>query len=132
MARGKRGRISSRYFLKVEESEDETTTIQFTFEKQMIHIDMKDALQIGALFMGFLGCVSVVVSLYNNYWRVSSTDGSVITTSTIFENLWMSCADDSSGVYNCWNFQSLLALPGKKNHRQDCHLFFSFIMLFCL
>ncbi|XP_056602370.1 claudin-15b isoform X2 [Triplophysa dalaica] len=73
---------------------------------------MKDALQIGALFMGFLGCVSVVVSLYNNYWRVSSTEGSVITTSTIFENLWMSCADDSSGVYNCWNFQSLLALPG--------------------
>lgn len=132
MARVKRGRISTRYFLKVEESEDETTTIQFTFEKQKIHIDMKDALQIGALFMGFLGCVSVVVSLYNNYWRVSSTDGSVITTSTIFENLWMSCADDSSGVYNCWNFQSLLALPGKKNHRQDCDLFFSFIMLFCL
>lgn len=74
---------------------------------------MKDVLQVVALFFGFLGCLSVVVSLYNNYWRVSTTEGSVITTSTIFENLWMSCADDSSGVYNCWNFQSLLALPGK-------------------
>lgn len=73
---------------------------------------MKDALQVIALFLGFLGCVSVLLSVYNNYWRVSTTDGTVITTSTIFENLWMSCADDSSGVYNCWNFPSMLALPG--------------------
>ncbi|XP_044088591.1 claudin-15 isoform X3 [Neovison vison] len=45
-------------------------------------------------------------------WRVSTVHGSVITTNTIFENLWFSCATDSMGVYNCREFPSLLALSG--------------------
>ncbi|KAB5522193.1 hypothetical protein PHYPO_G00156840 [Pangasianodon hypophthalmus] len=44
-------------------------------------------------------------------WKESSNDGSAILTSNLFENLWMSCADDSTGIYNCWYFPSLLALP---------------------
>ncbi|XP_067294041.1 claudin-15b [Pseudorasbora parva] len=73
---------------------------------------MKDILQIIALFLGFLGCGSAVLSLLSYYWKVSSDDDSVIITSSIFENLWMSCADDSTGTFNCWDFQSMLALPG--------------------
>ncbi|KAK7925545.1 hypothetical protein WMY93_007855 [Mugilogobius chulae] len=54
----------------------------------------------------------VGIALPNRYWKVSTVDGNVITTSTIYENLWMSCATDSIGVHNCRDFPSLLALSG--------------------
>ncbi|XP_075062470.1 claudin-15 [Mixophyes fleayi] len=63
-------------------------------------------------FFGVSGSVMLGITLFNANWRVSSVDGNVITTSTLFENLWMSCATDSTGVYNCRDFQSLLALSG--------------------
>ncbi|XP_063786828.1 claudin-15 [Pseudophryne corroboree] len=63
-------------------------------------------------FFGVTGSVMLGITLFNANWRVSSVDGNVITTSTLFENLWMSCATDSTGVYNCRDFQSLLALSG--------------------
>ncbi|KAM9729422.1 claudin-15-like isoform 2-T2 [Menidia menidia] len=65
-----------------------------------------------ACFLGFVGWIMVGVALPNRYWRESSVDGNVITTSTIYENLWMSCATDSTGVHNCRDFPSLLALNG--------------------
>ncbi|KAG7267596.1 hypothetical protein CRUP_011427 [Coryphaenoides rupestris] len=65
-----------------------------------------------ALFLGFLGWLMVGIALPNRNWKVSSVDGNVITTSTIYENLWMSCATDSTGVHNCRDFPSLLALNG--------------------
>ncbi|KAM9348990.1 claudin-15-like [Symphorus nematophorus] len=65
-----------------------------------------------AFFLGFLAWLMVGVALPNRYWRVSTVDGNVITTSTIYENLWMSCATDSTGVHNCRDFPSLLALNG--------------------
>ncbi|XP_073335536.1 claudin-15-like [Pagrus major] len=65
-----------------------------------------------AFFLGFLAWLMVGVALPNRYWKVSTVDGNVITTSTIYENLWMSCATDSTGVHNCRDFPSLLALNG--------------------
>lgn len=65
-----------------------------------------------ASFLGFLGWLMVGIALPNRYWKVSTVDGNVITTSTIYENLWMSCATDSTGVHNCRDFPSLLALDG--------------------
>ncbi|XP_013862130.1 claudin-15b isoform X1 [Austrofundulus limnaeus] len=73
---------------------------------------MKDALEVVALFLGFVGWVLVYVSLEDNYWKESSQAESVIVTSTVYENLWRSCASDSTGVYDCRDFQTLLALPG--------------------
>lgn len=81
--------------------------------KRRRSLDMKDILQIIALLLGFLACGSAVLSVHNHSWKVSTDDDSVIITSNIFENLWMSCAADSTGTFNCWNFQSMLALPGK-------------------
>ncbi|XP_030010901.1 claudin-15b [Sphaeramia orbicularis] len=65
-----------------------------------------------ALLLGFLGWLMVGIALPNRNWKVSTVDGNVITTSTIYENLWMSCATDSTGVHNCRDFPSLLALSG--------------------
>ncbi|XP_067113350.1 claudin-15-like isoform X1 [Osmerus mordax] len=73
---------------------------------------MNGIVEVLASFLGFLAWVMVGVALPNRYWRVSSVDGNVITTSTIYENLWISCATDSTGVSNCRDFPSLLALSG--------------------
>nr|AFK11004.1 claudin 15a [Callorhinchus milii] len=60
--------------------------------------------------LGVSGWVLTAVCLANEEWKVSTLDGSVITTSTIYENLWKSCASDSTGVYNCRYFLSLFGL----------------------
>ncbi|KAK5893465.1 hypothetical protein CgunFtcFv8_006336 [Champsocephalus gunnari] len=73
---------------------------------------MDPIVEVVALILGFIGWVMVGITLPNRYWRTSTVDGNVITTSTIYENLWMSCASDSTGVHNCREFPSLLALNG--------------------
>ncbi|XP_063043279.1 claudin-15a [Engraulis encrasicolus] len=73
---------------------------------------MDPIIEVVALILGFLGWVMVGIAIPNRYWKTSTIDGSVITTSTIYENLWMSCASDATGVHNCREFPSLLALNG--------------------
>ncbi|XP_018581642.1 claudin-15-like isoform X1 [Scleropages formosus] len=73
---------------------------------------MNPAVEVACFALGFLGWILVGVALPNRYWRVSTVDGNVITTSTVYENLWMSCAMDATGVHSCREFPSLLALSG--------------------
>eukprot|EP00064_Thunnus_orientalis_P020737 superscaffoldBa00005874_g20882 len=73
---------------------------------------MDPVVEVVALLLGFISWVMVGIALPNRYWKTSTVDGNVITTSTIYENLWMSCATDSTGVHNCREFPSLLALNG--------------------
>ncbi|KAM9059031.1 claudin-15 isoform 1-T2 [Megaptera novaeangliae] len=73
---------------------------------------MSVAVEIFGFFMAALGLLMLGVTLTHSSWRVSTVHGNVITTNTIFENLWYSCATDSLGVYNCWEFPSMLALSG--------------------
>ncbi|XP_064184938.1 claudin-15a [Anguilla rostrata] len=73
---------------------------------------MDPVIEVVGFLLGFLGWVMVGIALPNRYWKESTVDGSVITTSTIYENLWMSCASDSTGIHNCREFPSLLALSG--------------------
>lgn len=85
------------------------TAVFGTLRKQ----EMDPIVEVVALLLGFLGWVMVGVAIPNRYWKTSTVDGNVITTSTLYENLWMSCATDSTGVHNCREFPSLLALSGK-------------------
>lgn len=73
---------------------------------------MSVAVETFGFFLAAAGLLMLGVTLPHSYWRVSTVHGSVITTNTIFENLWHSCATDSMGVYNCWEFPSMLALSG--------------------
>ncbi|XP_057604358.1 claudin-15 isoform X1 [Hippopotamus amphibius kiboko] len=73
---------------------------------------MSAAVEIFGFFVTALGLLMLGVTLTHSSWRVSTVHGNVITTNTIFENLWYSCATDSLGVYNCWEFPSMLALSG--------------------
>ncbi|XP_072300708.1 claudin-10-like [Eucyclogobius newberryi] len=58
------------------------------------------------------GWVLVCSTLPTDYWKVSSLDGTVITTATFWSNLWKTCVTDSTGVSNCKDFPSMLALAG--------------------
>ncbi|XP_069499369.1 claudin-15 [Ambystoma mexicanum] len=69
-------------------------------------------LETPGFFFGVIGSALLGITLFNANWRVSTVDGNVITTSTLFENLWQNCATDSTGVYNCRDFPSMLALSG--------------------
>lgn len=59
------------------------------------------------------GWVLVSSTLPTDYWKVSSLDGTVITTATYWSNLWKTCVTDSTGVSNCKDFPSMLALDGR-------------------
>nr|XP_025965552.1 claudin-15-like isoform X2 [Dromaius novaehollandiae] len=78
---------------------------------------MSAALEIAGFLLCLGGWTLIGATLPHNYWKISSTYGSVITTSTLFENLWKSCAEDSTGVSNCRDFDSIFALPV---HVQAC------------
>ncbi|XP_026169583.1 claudin 15-like a [Mastacembelus armatus] len=64
---------------------------------------------------GFIMCiVSWLVTgaaLANDYWKISTVSGTIITAQRIFENLWHSCVENSAGMAECRDFQSLLSLP---------------------
>lgn len=79
-------------------------------------LKMRDIIEVVALFLSFVSWILIFISLEDHYWKESTQDGSVIITSAVYENLWMSCASDSTGAYNCRDFPSLFALPGKKKY----------------
>ncbi|KAM5288115.1 claudin-10-like isoform 1-T1 [Ctenodactylus gundi] len=70
------------------------------------------AAEIIAFMVSIAGWVLVSSTLPTDYWKVSSVDGTVITTASYWANLWKTCFTDSTGVSNCRDFPSLLALDG--------------------
>ncbi|XP_075896266.1 claudin-10-like isoform X3 [Nelusetta ayraudi] len=68
--------------------------------------------EIAAFVLSTSGWVLVSSTLPTDYWKVSSLDGTVITTATYWSNLWKACVTDSTGVSNCKDFRSMLALDG--------------------
>lgn len=73
----------------------------------------KMAIEIAAFLVATAGWVLVSSTLPTDYWKVSSNDGTVITTATFWCNLWKMCVTDSTGVSNCKDFPSMLALDGQ-------------------
>ncbi|KAI4873845.1 hypothetical protein NFI96_031929 [Prochilodus magdalenae] len=68
------------------------------------------ATELLGFLMSVAGTLLAGVSLANNYWRVTSFAGSVITSSRQYQNLWQACAEASTGIRNCKRFESLLGL----------------------
>ncbi|KAG9271168.1 claudin-10 isoform X1 [Astyanax mexicanus] len=69
-------------------------------------------IEITAFVVATAGWVLVSSTIPTDYWKVSSIDGTVITTATYWSNLWKTCVTDSTGVSNCKDFPSMLALDG--------------------
>ncbi|XP_067842579.1 claudin-10-like [Heptranchias perlo] len=68
------------------------------------------AIEIVAFMLSVSGFILVSSTLPTDYWKVSTIDGTVITTATFWANLWKTCVTDSTGVSNCKDFPSMLAL----------------------
>nr|XP_057922274.1 claudin 15-like a isoform X2 [Doryrhamphus excisus] len=85
------------------------------------HLSLSDTMSTSVEATGFIMCiVSWLItgaSLANDYWKISTVSGSVIISQRQFENLWHSCAENSAGIAECRDFESLLSLPG---HVQAC------------
>ncbi|KAB5535900.1 hypothetical protein PHYPO_G00123240 [Pangasianodon hypophthalmus] len=73
---------------------------------------MSTALEVTGFLLGVASWLVTGASLANDYWKVSSFSGSVIISSRQYENLWHACAESSSGIAECRDFESLLDLPG--------------------
>ncbi|CAN9503052.1 unnamed protein product [Ophioblennius macclurei] len=78
---------------------------------------MSTAVEATGFIMSIIGWLLTGASLINDYWKISTVSGSVIISQRQFENLWHSCAENSAGIAECRDFESLLALPG---HVQAC------------
>ncbi|PWA13955.1 hypothetical protein CCH79_00018071 [Gambusia affinis] len=73
---------------------------------------MSTAVEAAGFIMCLIGFLITGVALSNDYWKISSVSGSVIVSQREFENLWHACAENSAGIANCRDFESMLALPG--------------------
>ncbi|XP_010890676.2 claudin 15-like a [Esox lucius] len=73
---------------------------------------MSTALESTGFLLGVASWLIIGAALGNDYWKVSSVSGGVIISNRQYENLWHSCAEGSTGVAECRDFDSLLALPG--------------------
>lgn len=75
---------------------------------------MSTAVEATGFIMCIISWLVTGASLVNDYWKISTVSGSVIISQRQFENLWHACAENSAGIAECRDFESLLALPGKK------------------
>ncbi|XP_073347660.1 claudin 15-like a [Pagrus major] len=90
---------------------------------------MSTALEATGFIMSLISWMVTGASLVNDYWKISTISGSVIISLRQFENLWHSCAENSAGIAECRDFESMLALPG---HVQACRALMIISLLFGL
>ncbi|XP_041805732.1 claudin 15-like a [Chelmon rostratus] len=73
---------------------------------------MSTAIEATGFVMCLIGWLVTGASLANDYWKISSVYGSVLTSYREFQNLWHSCAENSASIAECRDFESMLGLPG--------------------
>ncbi|XP_056149187.1 claudin 15-like a [Lampris incognitus] len=73
---------------------------------------MSTAVEATGFFLCIASWLVTGAALANDYWKISTVSGGVIISTREYENLWHSCAENSAGIAECRDFESLLALPG--------------------
>lgn len=69
--------------------------------------------EIGCFVSCLCGWILVCSTLPTEYWTFSEVGSIVLTTSNYYSNLWRDCISDTTGVSDCKDYPSMLALPGK-------------------
>ncbi|XP_062408911.1 claudin 15-like b [Sardina pilchardus] len=69
-------------------------------------------LQVLGLTLGVLGWCMESSCTSSHSWRVGSHVEAVMTSSWVFEGLWMSCTSNSMGAVQCNKYKTVLGLPG--------------------
>ncbi|CAL8265558.1 unnamed protein product [Merluccius merluccius] len=69
------------------------------------------ALELTGFFLGLLGMLGTLVATVLPYWRTSAHVGSnIVTAVASMRGLWMECVYQSTGVFQCETYNSMLAL----------------------
>uniref|UniRef100_A0A8C2C7E4 Claudin n=1 Tax=Cyprinus carpio TaxID=7962 RepID=A0A8C2C7E4_CYPCA len=68
--------------------------------------------QLMGMFLGIVGWCLESSSTNSAMWRKASHGEAVVTASSRFEGLWLSCASNSLGAIHCQRFKTVLGLPG--------------------
>lgn len=68
-------------------------------------------MEIGCFVSCLCGWILVCSTLPTEYWTFSEVGSIVLTTSNYFSNLWRDCISDTTGVSDCKDYPSMLALP---------------------
>ncbi|TNN61510.1 Claudin-10 [Liparis tanakae] len=68
--------------------------------------------EIGCFVSCLCGWILVCSTLPTEYWTFSEVGSIVLTTSNYYSNLWRDCISDTTGVSDCKDYPSMLALPG--------------------
>lgn len=87
-----------------------------------LRVKMSTALEVTGFLLGVASWLITGAALANDYWKVSSFSGSVIISNRQYENLWHACAESSTGIAECRDFESVLALPGERALHSQSHL----------
>ncbi|KAJ0059251.1 hypothetical protein NL108_011286 [Boleophthalmus pectinirostris] len=90
---------------------------------------MSTAIEATGFAMCLISWLITGAALTNDYWKISTVSGSVIISQRQFENLWHACAENSAGIAECRDFESLLGLPA---HIQACRALMIVALLFGL
>ncbi|XP_053565840.1 claudin-19 [Bombina bombina] len=67
-------------------------------------------LQFCAFALALAGMISTLVTISSTRWKTSSSSGSLITSTVLFEGLWMNCVGTSTGSVQCKRFTSVFSL----------------------
>ncbi|XP_029929877.1 claudin-10 isoform X2 [Myripristis murdjan] len=68
-------------------------------------------MEIGCFVSCLSGWILVCSTLPTEYWTFSEVGSIVLTTSNYYSNLWRDCISDTTGVSDCKDYPSMLALP---------------------
>ncbi|KAF7642233.1 hypothetical protein LDENG_00261850 [Lucifuga dentata] len=90
---------------------------------------MSTAVESTGFIMVIISWLITGAALANDYWKISTVAGSVITTQREFENLWHSCTENSAGIANCRDFETILGLQA---YIQVCRALMIISLLFGL
>lgn len=84
-------------------------------------------MEIGCFVSCLCGWILVCSTLPTEYWTFSEVGSIVLTTSNYYSNLWRDCISDTTGVSDCKDYPSMLALPGRKQgkYQQILQVFIS-------
>ncbi|XP_033835988.1 claudin-10 [Periophthalmus magnuspinnatus] len=67
--------------------------------------------EIGCFVSCLCGWILVSSTLPTEYWNFSEVGSIVLTTANYYSNLWRDCVSDTTGVSDCKDYPSMLALP---------------------
>lgn len=69
--------------------------------------------EIGSFVTCVVGWILVCSTMPMEYWTFSEVASTVLTTNHFHSNLWKDCTSDSTGMIDCKEFPTLIALQRK-------------------